>query len=520
MPRYASDLKQHFTVAKEINSLMCDLLGRVHGLQVLEPSVGHGAFLEGLHGKPSRIVAVDVDPSAIAATRNAFPELPIQLYCTDFIDAFMRDIFSDGYNVATDTFDAVISNPPYGLYIEKSYRTKLKKRFPNFYVRESFGLFFLFAITTLKAGGKYVFLLPDTFLSSKNHRPLRQFMAQEAAPTAIIRFPSKKFESIKFGYGNLCIIAGTRRTLGPNDSVRWFDGCCENPDPLRLESIESAKLVTGSQLLENIETGWSTATMSARKVKQEGWTTLGEISECRTGIYTGNNVEFIGYDPMRVTKKVNGHAIDWHADVCKQPLNEKEKFFGVEGLPRYVPLIRGGHRPPFEGTPFAIDWSEAAVRSYKSGKARFQNAKFYFRAGLSVPMVSTRRISAALMTGAVFDQGVVGVFPLVDESIAALLVYLNSSIASRLMKELVNGSANNSANYLKRLPVPMFSEDHYRQAQAIIKNARRDMNLPRAVCDDFMENMCDITTLDRMLDRDVDFAENDEIRAIGRLANQ
>ena len=513
------DLKQHFTLAKEINSLMCDLLGPVDGLRILEPSVGHGAFLGGLKGNPSIIEAIDVDPLAIETTRIAFPHLPLHLRCLDFIDAFLGDMFSSDHNVANESFDAVISNPPYGLYLEKSYRAKLKKALPGFYVRESFGLFFLFSITTLKRGGRYVFLLPDTFLSSKNHEPLRKFIVEEAAPTTIVRFPSKKFESVKFGYGNLCIIAGERRPIRAEDTVSWFDGCRDTAKPLELRSVEAGASVKGRKLTDGIAAGWSSSTFASTKVMLSGWTTLGEIAECRTGIYSGDNVKYIGYDSTRITKRVNGHAICWSRDVLEHEPTDHEKLYGIKGPQRYVPLIRGGHRNAFEATPYGIDWTEAAVQSYKRGKARFQNVRFYFRPGLSVPMVSTRRISAALMDRAVFDQGVVGLFPLSVEQTSPLFLYLNSSLASRLMKDLVNGSANNSANYLKRLPAPVFTSEHCKRAATAIETARRNMQLPHDLCDDFMES-CKITTLNMKSDRDADFSEIEERRGTSRFASQ
>jgi predicted RNA methylase len=105
---------------------MCDLLGPVEGLRVLEPSVGQGAFLAGLHGSPKSIDAVDVDPLAIEATRAKFSRLPLNLHCCNFMDAFLSDIFSDRMNIAKQSFDAVISNPPYGLYLQRDYRAKLK----------------------------------------------------------------------------------------------------------------------------------------------------------------------------------------------------------------------------------------------------------------------------------------------------------------------------------------------------------------------------------------------------------
>lgn len=115
--------------------------------------------------------------------------------------------------------------------------------------------------------------------------------------------------------------------------------------------------------------------------------------------------------------------------------------------------LSSGHRAFVDSTAWALRWDREAVVFYKTNKkARLQNSSYYFRPGIAVPMVTSRRLSASLMDSAVFDQGVVGVFPHDQEAREAILLYLNSSKATELRNEIVNGSANNSANYLKRLP--------------------------------------------------------------------
>jgi adenine-specific DNA-methyltransferase len=104
-------------------------------------------------------------------------------------------------------------------------------------------------------------------------------------------------------------------------------------------------------------------------------------------------------------------------------------------------------------------------------------------------MVTTKRISAGTMCNAVFDQGVVGVFPHLPGHVPALLLYLNSSLASLRMKTLVNGSANNSANYLKRLPVPHFSDEAQKRAAHLVTTASTNIGrlLEQTMCDEFVE---------------------------------
>jgi len=447
----AADLKQHFTDAADISAAMAALLGDVTGLSVLEPAVGQGALLAALTDVPAAIDAFDIDPEVIAVARRRLAHLPLKARCGDFL------ALSD--HLACD-YDAVIANPPYGLHFSLEARRAMKSRWPDFNVRESYGLFFLEAVRRLRPGGRYVFLLPDSFLASRQHAGLRRFIAAEAAVTDIVRFPSRRFGTVGFGYGHLCLIAGHRAAMTPADTVKWRD--VFNDQPL----LDAAPVML-RHLPQTVATGWHAVATDL----PEGWRRLGEIAECRTGIYTGDNPRFLGFDPARVLTRRNGHPIDWERDVGAG----------------YVPLIRGGHRA-FDAAPdWAIRWDAAALAHYRSDrKARFQNSGYYFRAGLAVPMVTSRRLSASLMQDAVFDQGVVGVFPHDQALRPALLLYLNSEAATRWRDRLAGSSANASANYLKRLPVPHFDAEAMRRARDIVDEALRAGDLPRAVCDRFV----------------------------------
>ncbi len=478
-------LKQYFTDAYEVNSAMAKLLGDVSGLSILEPSVGNGSLLSGLHGTPTSIDAIDVDPRVLALTKQRFPHLPLNAHHADFIDLFVNGEMLAALSPIRGDYDAVISNPPFGLYFSTDYRKKLKSSFPYLYARESYGLFLAFSLMTLRDNGRYVFLLPDTFLTSKNHAPLRRFIFERGDPTHIVRFPSKRFETVNFGYGNLCIIAGYKRPTFQSSELAWIEAFDERY-PLLEQPKGTVCSISGANLEAGIDEGWRCSMMQARSEAQ-GWTTLGQVAECKTGIYTGDNGRFIGYDPARINKRLNGHAIQWES-VHERELSQQQRQHGFGTALAYVPLIRGGHRGFADRTAWAIRWDKDALDFYRNNKkARLQNSSYYFNPGIAVPMVTSRRLSASLMDNAVFDQGVVGVFPIDPLSREAILIYLNSTKATELRNEIVNGSANNSANYLKRLPVPHFEQSDYVKAKCIIKDAMEKKELPTSMCDSFVE---------------------------------
>ncbi|MFV5421951.1 hypothetical protein, partial [Acinetobacter baumannii] len=270
------------------------------------------------------------------------------------------------------------------------------------------------------------------------------------------------------------------------DNIIWSEAL----DGLTSADIPEPTLnIQGDKLLNKIEQGWSKYSLVEQDslVSQE-WLNLGDLAECRTGIYTGDNSTYIGFDPFLSKRKSNGHVIDWKKDVYNSELSDDEKLNGLDRTKKlYVPFIRGGHREIFEQPSNAILWSKEAIKFYKENKkARFQNSSFYFKEGISIPMVSSSRISASYMNNSVFDQGVVGVFPYDRKNLECLIIYLNSSLASKLMKGLVNGSANNSANYIKKLPVPKFSDKALSRALILFKKIQADNKSNNEEIDDFV----------------------------------
>jgi hypothetical protein len=450
------------TDAEPINQLMCALLGDVSGLDVLEPCAGEGAFITGLQGLPASVDGIEVNTGSSQILREKFGER-VRVHSGDFIDHFVS---SNSPIPLKPNYDALICNPPYGLKYSLDYRKKIKQALPGFYARESYGLFIRWAIPCLKDGGRFVFIVPDTFLTSTNHRPLRDFLVKEVTLTHLVQFDSEQFESIHFGYGQLCILAGLKGT-SPKLKLKWLQG---GAGPLNLGAFRTATSVSQSDLVNAARDGWVHPRARQLLEINRKCQPLSELAECKTGIYSGDNKKYCAYDQSNPPARKNGHPISWNEMVCTAPMSAKEKIQGLAGKKSYVALIRGGHRGVFEKTSSAILWSQAAVQDYRSNpKTRLQNTAYYFRKGLAVPMVTSGRISASMMEHAIFDQGVVGVFPKEERYLSFLLLYLNSKFVSHVVKPCINPSANNSANYIKRIPVPIPTDQELAAADAMVE---------------------------------------------------
>lgn len=463
-----SNLQEHYTVAEDILDVMASLLGIVTDKTILEPACGEGAFISCLQGIAKRVDVVDVNSRALEKIEPD-NQTAINRINADFLDAFVRDV---GIGLDPDGYDMAIANPPYGLKLSQEYRKEIKIRYPFLYGRESYSLFLCFTLMKLRRGGRYVFIIPDTFLHSYYHRPTRRFILEHGAPTHILQFKSSRFKTVNFGYANLCIVAGNAEPTKASDEIIWLDATKKVEPLLQLlrEGVTCSR-VSGVSLSGRVEEGWIHPNSAG--CLEVATLSLGDVAECKTGIYTGDNKNYLGFNQATGPIRGTGHPIVWEREVLLRPLSREEKVHGIENSPFYVPIVKGGHRAPLEETRWAIKWSPEALKHYKTdSKARFQNSDFYFRSGLAIPMVTSGRVSASYFENSVFDQGVVGVFPKKSEYLAFLLIYLNSKDLSKILKKSVSASANLSANYVKKIPIPLVEESDLREANRIFAESK------------------------------------------------
>ncbi|MGB8368881.1 MAG: class I SAM-dependent DNA methyltransferase [Limisphaerales bacterium] len=453
---------------------MMSKLALADGQTVLEPAAGDGAFVEALHETrlDLHICCLDKNPLAIKQLQDRFGDT-VQTLCADTILSSL----SGGSGLLArsglpEKFDRVVGNPPYGGWLNYETRAALKKAFPDFHVRETYAMFILRCLELLKNDGVLSFIVPDTFLTVAAHRELREVLLKRTEILEIVTLPSKLFPGVAFGYSNLCIITIRKPWTRPDDNHEFCVIAVSSSDELeslaRGEDAGSSVAVLQRKILQRLDSRiWTSGEEHVERMLHAAKLRLGDVADCKTGIYTGDNKRFIRAITGALVRGDYYESIP-QTQVCCRPLSQSEMSNGLPTDPTWIPIVKGGSHRFVQKTSWVLDWSDSALSFYHNdAKARFQNSDFYFREGIGVPMVTSTRINAFLIQCRVFDQSVVGIFPKRQQWIFPLLVILNSRFATKLLKEGINPTANNSANYLKKLPLPKLTDSELRELGAL-----------------------------------------------------
>jgi hypothetical protein len=83
-------------------------------------------------------------------------------------------------------------------------------------------------------------------------------------------------------------------------------------------------------------------------------------------------------------------------------------------------------------------------------------------------MVSSNCVTASIINNRIFDQSIVGIFPKENIYILFLLAFFNSNICTKLLR-LINPSANNSSNYIKKIPIIIPNQDTLHHINYLMK---------------------------------------------------
>ena len=191
-----------------------------------------------------------------------------------------------------DGFDAVIGNPPYvsTSMIEMSDRTFFRKTFTTSGKEmNTFSLFMEQGYTLLKNKGLLGFIIPDSFLYVLSYWKLREFILENFSIKSIVVIPGGAFEDATVGNSVILIIQkednDTLRDENIVDTFRLdhFDGKFTNLDKVQQRLYHKTP--------ENIFYCTNAIIYFLLKMKNNCFL-LGEITELKDGVKTGNNKKF------------------------------------------------------------------------------------------------------------------------------------------------------------------------------------------------------------------------------------
>jgi adenine-specific DNA-methyltransferase len=440
--------------------------------RVFEPCAGDGVFVEAILGinELTNIDICELNHASIEILQDKFCEYP-NVNIRE-CDTLLDDDLSFNSNFG-GIYDKIIANPPYGAWQDLTKRAILKKMYPELYTKESYALFLFRCIELLKDEGVLSFIIPDTFLNLHSHKALRKHILTKTKILELTLFPSSFFPGVNFGYANLSII-----TLQKTNN---FKECVNNSfkvltNFLSVEQLSNTKeselkvySFSQNEVLSNPDYVFliSDDLNIARAINNSGLK-VGDIANCVTGFYSGDDKTFLQVISSDLKNGKNYELID-SAKINLEYKNLPNILDGIEGEKCFLPIVKGGNTKYLKPESWFMNWSKEAVVHYKKDKkARFQNPQYYFRFGIGVPMISSSSITASLIENKLFDQSIVGIFPKDEDLTLYLLAFFNSPTCNKLIRT-INPSANNPANYIKKIPFISPTNDQKESVNSLMK---------------------------------------------------
>lgn len=468
----------YYTESDEILELMTSSLEIKKNDLVLEPCFGGGAFIDKLLEYNESIIleGYELNIEAFNSGKYKYQNIKnIHLFNTNILeDSRIYSLESNGY------FDKIIGNPPYGGWLDLSVRKNFKKIYPFLHTKETYILFLYKMMNLLKENGKLSFIIPDTFLNLHMHTGFREKLWKNFKVDNLILFPSKFFPKVNYGYSNMCIINITKvsnEIENFKNEVKIFSHLKSPHDFLKIKENNFKHSYSFSQ--QELYTNIDHALFLDSDIKFINFINhypfrFGDIADCVTGIYTGNDKAYLRVNSYDIKNSKNYNLININ-EVESNPLKSNNILNGLKTSLNKIEFLKGGGQARYlKHTDWFIDWSETAVNEYKTNKkSRFQNSEFYFKEGIGIPMIKSKNTNAFLIESRLFDQSIIGIFPKNTNYCPYILALLNSPLISKIVN-ILNPTANNSANYIKKIP---FIEPSIIELQTITNNINKILEL-------------------------------------------
>lgn len=457
----------YYTKSDHILDYMVGMLNVQSRDNILEPCGGDGAFVDKILpiSGDINIDVLELNPDAILLLNNKYKNYRrIHIRHTDTL--LDEEIIN-----CHKMYDKIIGNPPYGARHDETKKSALNRLYPNLYTKESYTLFLYQGIMCLKEGGRLCFIIPDTFLSLHRHENLRKYILLNTKIIELSLFPSSFFPGVKFGYANLCIItlekcSNITENLGNNIRVRTY---FSDVSQLTQSDSQFYSILNQGSVLNSVASAFmiKANTHLVELINDESVLKIGDIADCVTGFYSGEDKKYL-HPVSKEIKNAKRYVCATESNIRLRPLNIVEQQEGVTSADYLIPIVKGGNIPFIKPTVWFMDWSRSAVKEYRiSKKCRFQNSEYYFKEGIAIPMIRSSKMTAALMESRLFDQSIVGVFPKDMKLLKYLLAFFNSKVCTELISA-INPSANNSANYVKKIPFVIPNDGVIREIDSIV----------------------------------------------------
>lgn len=352
------------------------------------------------------------------------------------------------------TYDCVVANPPYmgGKGQNAALKTFLKDEF-NDAKSDLFSAFILRNLELTREHGQLGFMSPFVWMFISSYEKLRHFIISEKCITSLVQLEYSGFDGATVP---ICTYTFENSKLprykGSYIRLSDFRGA-ENQGPKTLEAIqnpacgwfftataEDFKKIPGSPVAY-----WTNRTLllSFQKFNQ-----LEKVATTRKGMVTANNTDYVRLW-FEISEKKSGFDKYKNRKLARE--SNKKWFSYIKG---------GGYRKWFGNKLYVVNWEndgkvlQTAIHPTENRVwATNFNLEYIFTKNINWGAVTSSEFSARISFGGeLFDAGGSACFSSINKYMDVILGFMNSKIASLLLKAL-NPTLNFQAGNISNLPV-------------------------------------------------------------------
>lgn len=351
--------------------------------------------------------------------------------------------------VMTTKYEAVVTNPPYMNKFDKTLKKYLRDNYKN-YSKDLFSVFIYHNVHQLVKGGYAGYMTPLVWMFIKTYEPLRHDIINNFKIDSLIQMEYSAFEEATVPIDTF-VLKNSDDKIGTYLRLSNFKGGMIVQEQKVLEAISDPTVKylyhTDQSNFDKIPGSPIAYWASENLINDfEKGTPLGELTQVKVGLQTGNNNKF-----LRKWYEVYNINIGFNIEGTDEAKASNKKWF---------PYNKGGsYRKWYGNYSFVVNWKNngEAIKHYvdQTGKlkSRPQNEGFYFKKAISWSDVTSGSLSFRyIKTGTMFDVAGMSIFSENDTILFSALGFLNSIVANHIMK-IINPTINQSVGYMIMEPI-------------------------------------------------------------------
>lgn len=351
--------------------------------------------------------------------------------------------------VMTTKYEAVVTNPPYMNKFDKTLKKYLRDNYKN-YSKDLFSVFIYHNVHQLVKGGYAGYMTPLVWMFIKTYEPLRHDIINNFKIDSLIQMEYSAFEEATVPIDTF-VLKNSDDKIGTYLRLSNFKGGMIVQEQKVLEAISDPTVKylyhTDQSNFDKIPGSPIAYWASENLINDlEKGTPLGELTQVKVGLQTGNNNKF-----LRKWYEIYNINIGFNIEGTDEAKASNKKWF---------PYNKGGsYRKWYGNYSFVVNWKNnvEAIKHYvdQTGKlkSRPQNEGFYFKKAISWSDVTSGSLSFRyIKTGTMFDVVGMSIFSENDTILFSALGFLNSIVANHIMK-IINPTIHQSVGYMIMEPI-------------------------------------------------------------------